>query len=128
MNGTDRIAGSTVQRLRFGYSLVALTLLAVACSTGPASTPGGNQNPSGAATPAAPAGGTGGATTFHMVVADGPKAGTYDISTTDPGACAVADAGYFVTSYLETRNPGLDYISATLHPGNKTGLVFSFDA
>jgi hypothetical protein len=114
--------------LRLGPSIVAAAVLAVACSTGAAPTPAGNQNPPGAATPAGPAGGAGGATNFHMVVADGPKAGTYDISTTDPGACSVADVGYFVASYLETGNPGLDYISATLHPGNRTGLVFSFDS
>ena len=115
-----------VQRFRFGSSIVALALLAVACSTGVAPTLRGDQNPP--TTPAGPVGRAGGATTFHMVVADGPKAGTYDISTTAPGACSVADVGYFVTSYLDTQNPGLDYISATLHPGNQTGLVFAFDA
>jgi hypothetical protein len=33
-----------------------------------------------------------------------------------------------VASFLETTKPGLDYVSATLHPGNQTGLVYSFDA
>jgi hypothetical protein len=60
-------------------------------------------------------------------VSDGPKAGTYDISTTDPGACHVADEGYFVASYMDTAKPGLDYIEANKHP-TVTGLKYWFDA
>jgi len=106
------------------FNLAIASLLA-ACSSVPAAGGGGTQPPAGGNPN--PAGG-GSATTFHVVVSDGPKAGTYDLSTTDPGACTNVDEGYFTASFLETSDPGLDYISATLHPGNRTGLAYSFDA
>jgi hypothetical protein len=119
-------------------AIASLGVAAMACST---AAPGASTaTPTLAANTAAPPAGNqtqvpgtipapvSGQTTFHMVIAEGPKAGTYDISTSAPGACSVADEGYFVASYLETDKPGLDYISATLHPGPITGLVFAFDA
>jgi hypothetical protein len=109
-------------RAKRSATMVVLVTLVMACGSGtPASS--GSGTPPGGGPPVAA-----GATTFHMVLSDGPKAGTYDLSTTDPGACSVADVGYFGASYLTTSTPGLDYISATLHPGNLTGLSYAFDA
>jgi hypothetical protein len=126
-----QLAAGPLSTRRVAMLAVSLGFLAMACSApsaspsatatqGPASTATSAVNPQ----PPAP----GGATTFHMVISDGPKAGTYDVSTTNPLACSVADVGYFGASYLETANPGLDYIDASLHPGNVTGLTYFFDA
>jgi hypothetical protein len=62
-----------------------------------------------------------------LVVSDGPKAGTYDITSTDPAACSAPDAGYFIASYMNTSQSGLDYIEANKHP-TVTGLKYWFDA
>lgn len=116
------------------------TLFVAACSGG---TPVGGSTPApggasttapgqaSSATQAEPTGGApapapGGVTTFHLVVSDGPKAGTYDVSTNDPNACHVGGEGYFIASYMLTTEPGLDYIEGNLQP-RVTGLKYGFD-
>jgi hypothetical protein len=123
------------------FVLIMAAGLAVACSSGsPAGTSGPVDNPAssnpGAATPAgAPAntpGGqvnpppAGGATTFHLVISDGPMAGTYDLTSTDPGACTNLDEGWWGANYDDFGGSGLTYIQAASKP-TETGLGFAFD-
>ena len=105
-------------RLGLAQSVLLVGVLAAACAA-----PGGGPGaiPTGANPPAA-----GGTTTFHLVVSDGPKAGAYDLTSTDPGACRVAGEGYFIASYMLTTQPGLDYIEGNKHP-TVTGLKYGFD-
>lgn len=115
---------------------VRIQLLAVAtvalgilgCASGPpASTPG---TPT-AGSPSAPAGGPtqpppGGATTFHLVISDGPKAGTYDVTSTQEGACSNSADGYWATLYDAFGESGLTYVAASLQP-NARGMGYAFD-
>jgi len=110
--------------------------LVMACSSG-APAGGGNTSPPGAnPSPAggnpSPAGGNpnpagGGATTFHLVIADGPKAGTYDLTSTDSGACTNLDEGWWGVNYDDFGGTGLTYIQAALKP-TETGLGYAFDS
>ena len=128
--GHGATATTHMYRLTLVVAVALIGVLASACSSGPATTPAAGSTPA-VSTPVAgnPTGGApSGATTFHLVVSDGPKAGTYDLTTTDPGACSVASEGYFIATYMETSKPGLDYIEANLHPGPITGLKYWFDA
>jgi hypothetical protein len=101
-----------------GLFLASLAwIVAAACS----GTPGATTGPGGQAAPA------GGGTTFHVVIADGPKAGTYDVSTATRDACAFLDEGWFTASYLETAKPGLDYVTAGFNPNGQHIQLF-FDS
>jgi hypothetical protein len=62
-----------------------------------------------------------------MVLSDGPKAGTYDVSTSDPASCHIADVGYFGVSYQNLGGGGLEYIDGNIHANGTTGLTYMFD-
>jgi len=106
--------------LRTGVAL-AFGMIVIACSGGAPVGGGGNPSPAGAN----PNPAVGGTTTFHLVLADGPKAGTYDVSTTEEGACSTADEGYFSVAY-DSSDAGLDYIQVSKQP-NASGFLYGFD-
>lgn len=90
-------------------------------ATVPLPTPTGAGQPTPAAATAAPAG----STAFHLVVTDGPRAGTYDVSSSGPADCSyVANLQRWNASYLGPAP--LNFISVSLDEDLPT-LLFTFD-
>ena len=104
--------------------------LALACSVGAPSQTAGQtpvQGAPGTLTPENPnQPPAGGATTFHLVLTDGPKAGTYDVTSTQPGACSNVEQGYWAALFDAFGESGLTGIAASLQP-NVRGLTYGFD-
>jgi hypothetical protein len=59
-------------------------------------------------------------------VSDGPKAGTYDVSTDQEGGCSTAAEGYFAALYDAFGEAGLTYVAVSLQPAAQ-GLSYGFD-